>query len=362
MKTASAVSVVRNPIDAVQYLRGIAAFVVFLFHISSLTVATWGPSAAGIDHVGAAGVDLFFVISGFIMAMILSRPGDFSPREFLVRRIARVFPGYYIATIGVFVLAIMVPTAMASTSADIFKLLRSLAFFPWEDQYGSTAPLLLVGWTLNYEVYFYALVAIIAGMFGDRGLFKTAGVLVSIVVIGWIVAPDHPTVAFYTNSILLEFALGILAWHCHMRLQGNCAETLSFFVFTGGVAFFALQHESDPGIYRVLVWGVPSAMILFGSLRMMRFSNAPLRLLGDWSYSFYLTHLFIITGYIRFIMPVMPDLHLIWGAHYAVMTIICLTVAWVFHELVEKRTNQLLLRLFSRTPPKGAEVPVAASA
>lgn len=362
MKTANAASTAKNPIDAVQYLRGIAAFVVFLFHISSLTVATWGPSAAGIDHVGAAGVDLFFVISGFIMAMILSRPGDFSPREFLWRRIARVFPGYYIATIGVFVLAIMVPTAMSSTSADIFKLLRSLAFFPWADQDGSTAPLLLVGWTLNYEVYFYALVAIVAGLFGDRGLLKTAGVLVAIVMIGWITAPEHPTVAFYTDSILLEFAFGILAWHCHKRLQGNYAETLSFFVFVGGVAFFALQHESDPGVYRALVWGVPCAMILYGSLRMMRFSNTPLRLLGDWSYSFYLTHLFIIAGYIRFVMPRMPDLHLIWGAHYAIMTVVCLIVAWVFHELVEKRTNRFLVRIFTRSRTVATKLPVAASA
>lgn len=361
MKTASAVSIARNPIDAVQYLRGIAAFVVFLFHISSLTVATWGPSAAGIDHVGAAGVDLFFVISGFIMAMILSRPGDFSPRDFIWRRAARVLPGYYIATIGVFVLAVLVPTAMASTSADIFKLLRSLAFFPWADSQGSTAPLLLVGWTLNYEVYFYALVAIVAGLFGDRGLFKTAGVLVAIVVFGWIAAPEHPTVAFYTNSILLEFAFGIIAWHCHVRLKGNYAETLSFFVFTGGVVFFALQHEIDPGAYRVLAWGVPCAMILYGSLRMMRFANTPLRLLGDWSYAFYLTHLFIIVGYIRFVMPKMPDLDLIWGVHYAIMTVVCLNVAWVFHELVEKRANRFLVRLISRSRTEPTSVPVAAS-
>lgn len=337
-----------NLIPAVQYLRGFAALAVFLFHVSSLTVATWGPNAAGIDHVGAAGVDLFFVISGFVMAMIVSRPGPFRPGNFVMRRIARVVPGYYIATLGVFVLALAAPGLLKSTTADFWMLLRSLAFVPWPDAHGSMAPLLLVGWTLNYEIFFYVLVLLIAGLFGDRRLYGVIGCLCTLVVLGWIFHPAHPTVAFYTDSILLEFTFGIIVWHLHKAISNEGAETASFLVFVGGVVFFALQHERDPGVYRALVWGVPGAMILYGGLRMMRFRSRSLAVLGDWSYAFYLTHLFVITGYIRIVMPRLPDLELIWIYHYTAMTVISLSVAWGFHRFVEVPANRFIVSRFGR--------------
>jgi exopolysaccharide production protein ExoZ len=337
-----------NMIPAVQYLRGFAALAVFLFHVSSLTVATWGPNAAGIDHVGAAGVDLFFVISGFVMAMIVARPGPFRAGDFLLRRFARVVPGYYLATSGVFVLALLAPSVLKSTTADGFMLLRSLAFFPWPDAHGSMAPLLLVGWTLNYEIFFYALVLLVAGLFGDRRLYGVITLLCALVLVGWIFHPMHPTAAFYTDSILLEFAFGILVWRLYRLLTGERAETVSFVVFVSGVVFFALQHERDPGVYRTLTWGVPSAMILFGGLRVMNFRSGSMAALGDWSYAFYLTHLFVITGYIRLVMPRLPDLDLIWIYHYTAMTVLALCVAWGFHRFVEVPANRFFVRRFGR--------------
>ncbi|MAY60783.1 MAG: hypothetical protein CML29_01100 [Rhizobiales bacterium] len=352
-----------NLIPAVQYLRGFAALAVFLFHVSSLTVATWGPNAAGIDHVGAAGVDLFFVISGFVMAMIVARPGPFRPGDFLLRRIARVVPGYYLATFGIFVLAMLAPS-VTSTHAELPALVRSLAFIPWPDAQGFMAPLLLVGWTLNYEVFFYLLILLVVGLFGDRRLYGLIGLLCALVLFGWLVRPVHPTAAFYTDSILLEFAFGILVWHLH-RVAGNGrADTFSFIVFVGGVVFFALQHESDPGAYRTLLWGVPSAMILFGGLRVMRFPSPSMAALGDWSYAFYLTHLFVITGYIRIVMPRLPDLELMWIYHYTAMTVLALSVAWGFHRFVEVPANRYIVRRFSGRKAKAdaASITVAGQA
>ncbi len=347
-----------NMIPAVQYLRGFAALAVFLFHISSLTVATWGPNAAGIDHVGAAGVDLFFVISGFVMAMIVARPGPFRPGDFLLRRFARVVPGYYLATFGVFVLTLAVPYVFKSTTSDFWILVRSLAFVPWPDSHGSMAPLLLVGWTLNYEIFFYALVLLVAGLFGDRRLYGVMALLCALVLAGWVFHPLQPTAAFYTDSILLEFAFGILVWRLYQLLSGDRAEAISFVVFVGGVVFFALQHESDPGTYRTLSWGVPSAMILFGGLRMMKFRSRSMAALGDWSYAFYLTHLFVITGYIRIVMPRLPDLELIWIYHYCAMTVLSLGVAWGFHRFVEVPANRYIVRRFGalRKPEEGQDL------
>ncbi|WP_158285717.1 acyltransferase family protein [Pseudohoeflea suaedae] len=336
-----------NLIPAVQYLRGFAALAVFLFHVSSLTVATWGPNAAGIDHVGAAGVDLFFVISGFVMVMIVSRPGAFRPGDFIFRRLARVVPGYYIATLAVFLLAIAVPSILGSTTADVARLAASLAFVPWPDGEGAMAPLLLVGWTLNYEMFFYALVLLMAGLFGDRKLYGLVAVVSALAFVGWVAEPENGTLAFYTDAILLEFAFGILVWHLHRYLSDEGRDVVYFVSFFAGTLFLALQHETDPGNYRTLYWGIPGAMILLGGLRMMRFSSPAMAALGDWSYAFYLTHLFVIAGYIRIVMPHMPDLGLMWLWHYSAMTAIALTVAWTFHRFIEVPLNRLVVRRFA---------------
>ena len=112
----------------VQYLRAAAALVVMLFHVSVLSQETWGLDPRRVDYVGAAGVDLFFVISGFIMAMIVDRPGRFDGRDFWVRRVARVAPAYWIITCFVFVLAVAAPSLFNSTTADIAALVASLLF------------------------------------------------------------------------------------------------------------------------------------------------------------------------------------------------------------------------------------------
>lgn len=326
----------------VQYLRGAAAFAVFLFHVSALAHATWGPDLIRVDHVGAAGVDLFFVISGFVMAMVVARRPVFDMRDFVFKRMARVLPSYWLVTIGVFVLALVAPMAMQTTAAEFDRLLLSLVFVPWPDANGSMAPLLLVGWTLNYEIFFYALVALMVGFFADRALLRTVVVLAALVLAGGILAPVHPTLAFYTDPILLEFGFGILVWHLHSSLAQEKHSALSAALLVIGVALLVVQFERDPGAWRAALWGIPVALILFGSLRMMRFSSPSLAALGDWSYALYLTHLFVVAGYMRIVMPHVPDVGLWWQFHYFAITVISLSVAALFHKLVERPANRWL--------------------
>ncbi|MBW3098798.1 acyltransferase family protein [Pseudohoeflea coraliihabitans] len=337
---------VEKRIDAIQYLRGFAALAVFLFHVSTLTVAAWGESAAGIDHVGAAGVDLFFVISGYVMAMIVARPVPQAPAEFAVRRVARVVPGYWVATLGVFAVALFLPHFLDNTTADIATLLHSLLFIPWPDHQGSLTPILLIGWTLNYEIFFYILVALTVWGGGDRRLLTTTGVLVALVLSGWLMQPQHPTLAFYTDPILLEFAFGILVYRCSALLQDGNGRMIATAIGLGAITFLLLLHERDAGDYRTFLWGVPCALILFAALRAVRFYSPSLVLLGDWSYSLYLTHLFVIAFYIRFVMPNTPAISLIWVYHYAAIATCSLCAAGIFHRYVEVPANRWLLKSF----------------
>lgn len=331
----------------VQYLRAAAAFAVVLFHISVLSQETWGLDPARVDHVGAAGVDLFFVISGFIMAMIVDRSGAFDGRQFLIRRVARVVPAYWAITLFVFILALAMPSLFRSTEASLGHLLVSLAFLPIDVGSGSTGPLLIVGWTLNYEMFFYALVALTVGLFGDRRLIGTAAVLLGLVATGLATAPGHATAEFYTDPILLEFVFGILifrSWR-RRRIEAGLGAAAAFLV---GLTLLALQWERPLDEWRAFYWGVPAAAVLYGGLGALRFSSRILALLGDWSYALYLTHVFVVTFYIRFAISSDYGPEASWPVHYLIMLAGCVGLAAMFYYCVERPLSRWTLGQLQR--------------
>src|SRR6185437_14170487 len=134
-------------LDNIQALRAIAALLVVFVHLA-VPVA-----ALGVAPFGAGGVDLFFVISGFIMVYTtVGRP--ISGAEFLGRRIVRIVPLYWLLTLAVFGIALIAPTLLQFTTASWGQLLKSLFFIPFAKANGDVQPVLFLGWTLNYEMFF----------------------------------------------------------------------------------------------------------------------------------------------------------------------------------------------------------------
>ena len=267
----------------VQYLRAAAALVVMFFHVSVLTQETWGLDPRRVDHIGAAGVDLFFVISGFIMAMIVARPGAFDGKRYWIRRIARVVPAYWAITLFVFGLAVVLPSLFHSTTANLSHLLVSLSFLAMDNGDGTTVPLLVVGWTLNYEMFFYAIVAVTAGLFSDRRLLGASGVIVCLVLIGFLFEPANPSLAFYTNPILLEFVFGIMIFRAKTGPHTAGLSLVPVVALISGTLLLVWQWERPLVDWRPLYWGVPAAAILYGGLETLRFRSSFLAHLGDWS-------------------------------------------------------------------------------
>ena len=171
----------------IQALRAVAAFLVVFVHIDRL--AELAGFRAGTTVFGNTGVDLFFVISGFIMVVtVTERPQ--SPAQFFRHRVARIVPLYWLVTLAVFTLALVAPVLLQSTRANPAELLKSLAFIPYRRFDGQMHPLVFVGWTLNYEMMFYALFAV--GMLFSRkaaGFAFTLGTLVLAAIAGQIVGP-----------------------------------------------------------------------------------------------------------------------------------------------------------------------------
>jgi exopolysaccharide production protein ExoZ len=282
-------------VRSIQYLRGLAAFGVLAFHAAE--------RAGGAFGVGAAGVDVFFVISGFIMWVVTCRktPG---PGDFLVRRVQRIVPLYWIVTLVVAVTAVAVPAAFPAMQVTPAQLLKSLFFVPHHDSAGLIAPLIIPGWTLNYEMFFYLLFA--AGLLAPARLrpWLVSAALVALVAIRPLGDTTNAIWATYTNPLLLEFGAGVWlgkAWS-EDRLPGR---RLSWALIAAGLAGFAATAITGVDVEpaRVLLWGLPALALVAGAVSLERRGPIPnwrpLQAVGDASYSLYLIHGLAISAALR---------------------------------------------------------------
>ncbi len=139
---------------SIQALRGLAASLVVIAHIFEHP-SRGDPNALLLT--GRFGVEIFFVISGFVMTHVAGE-GAFSPGAFAVRRIMRIVPLYWVCTLLVFAVALVAPALFKTTTADVKHLVLSLFFIPAPDPQAASdwRPLFKLGWTLNYEMFFYA--------------------------------------------------------------------------------------------------------------------------------------------------------------------------------------------------------------
>ncbi|MEJ1936292.1 acyltransferase, partial [Nostoc sp. NIES-2111] len=277
-------------IASIQYLRAAAALAVVIHHVAfQLRIPL---------EVAAAGVDVFFVISGFIMVSMTLR-ADTEPLRFLWQRIARIAPLYWIITLGIAAPAILYPQSIRDLGPDLERLVLSLLFIPHLSEHGDPYPLLIPGWTLNYEMFFYILVA--AGLHLPRRIRVPTllATLVVLVLAGALLRPEAVALQAWTSPLLLEFAAGGvlgLLW-ARRRLP---LRTTGVLLLGGGLAAFALleilELHFEP--WRFALWGVPAVMVVLGALSLEPASEPPplksLGLVGDASYSIYLLHPLVV--------------------------------------------------------------------
>lgn len=247
-----------------------------------------------LSTVGASGVDLFFVISGFIMAYITyNQRGIHNILPFIMRRIVRIVPVYWFYTLIMAGLLLLAPAIFSSARFDGYETLLSLLFIPYNPTINPTAPILEVGWTLSYEMYFYILVAC-GLLFGCRFFSIFLGLFfVGSVALGFIFSVHNPIIQLATNPILFEFYLGYLCGYMFMR-KIVIPKGLAFFCFVSGLAGYILWVMD----ITKLPLGLFAFLIVTGSVFLEDYfkSNAAhvLSLVGDSSYTLYLSHYLLI--------------------------------------------------------------------
>nr|WP_312230175.1 acyltransferase [Pseudomonas sp.] len=314
---------------SVQALRALAAWVVVFHHVMQVFFDFKAESFMGhlFSDKGAVGVDIFFVISGLVI--YLSTQGKtITPWRFMLNRALRIVPAYWLYSLIAALIIAFANPVMPTQAFDLHHLMLSLLFIPAENPAGfGLYPTLNVGWTLNYEMFFYLLFAL-AFMVPQR--LRLVFVAVMLMIFG-LLATQPWLSNFYRNSIVYEFLFGVLLGMVYNRGWIRQGLWLPLLVIAGSL--LAIYHFDNS--MRLLHWGVPSALIVAACIAMEPWfkDNRLLARMGDCSYSVYLLHVIILSlgWYLQASLDLNPYVVIV-----ACMPLIGLA-SWGSYELIEKR-------------------------
>jgi exopolysaccharide production protein ExoZ len=282
----------------IQGLRFIAALMVVVTHTTLMIgERIYGVGDQAVWREGNAGVDIFFVISGFVMGIssvpLLSHPRG--PQEFMLRRLMRIVPLYWVATTLKLVAVFAIPALTIHSVFDPTHTLASYFFLPHLNAEHEYKPLVGVGWTLTYEMFFYLLFAF-AMTLRRNPLAIVLPVLVGLAALSLFKPDNGPAWQFYLDPILLEFGFGLLAAKLIGRgltiapKLGLPIVLIAFACFFTPSVYFASQ--------RAIGWGIPAFVIVLCVAGMEPYLSKVVpkvvSFLGDSSYALYLFHSFYV--------------------------------------------------------------------
>ncbi|MGX5800986.1 acyltransferase family protein [Bradyrhizobium sp. Arg314] len=271
--------------------------------------------------VGSAGVDIFFVISGVIIATVA--PGR-TAAEFIRARLLRIVPLYLLCSIPA------IPIMANGPGMGWRNILATMFLWPATDQ--MTAPALGVAWTLCFEMLFYAAVALV--LFDRRWRYA----LLAIFVGAFLLRRVSPVFQFLGNPIILEFMAGVaivrvgkIRWGLAMLPLGVAALFSAAWLMVVPDGHTELFLTGEQNLYRLAVLGIPAVLIVYGTMHIQA-RQGVWTYLGGASYSLYLVHPILISG-----------LAIIWAMYPADPNVIIVSAivvslagAWRVHEVIEK--------------------------
>ncbi len=295
-------------LDNLQVLRAIAAYAVVLVHVEDIEAKRFDGRILGDwANAGLWGVDLFFVISGFVMVLV-SQNTLGSARDagkFLWSRATRIYPLWWICLSALVPIWLFRPELVYGGTQHEINFLKDYLLIP-----KSESPLLQTGWTLIHEMYFYIVFAalLLVPLGGQRRILLIAVWGLLAVGAGFLLNPskgDAPVLRLITSPMTLEFVAGAFAAYFWQATRGAMGAT----ALIAGVVALALGFFGDlndtlsglatsgvnPDWERVILFLPGAALLTYGAasveLRRGWKVTGPFVKLGDWSYSLYLTHM-----------------------------------------------------------------------
>lgn len=332
--------------------RAIAAMLVVLFHLGEAVAAKkyFGIAAFSIPFkFGSAGIELFFVLSGFIIfsshSSDLYQPGKLA--DYIKKRFVRIFPTYWIVFFVVFFLATLSSSLRNTVPHDIFVLAKSLFLIPQDKNIvgGSGAPVIIVAWTLQYEILFYLL---FGALFFSKWISVTIGgsLFVIYIYINYNKVLLFP-LSFLAQDYILLFVMGmVVSLVCTSKKI--VVNSPKLYTSAGALMFLLVALDLVMNInflvgWRTILYGLAGGLMVFGLVQaedknIIIFGNRWLQILGDSSYALYLIHYPLISIMCKLALLVSLNKHGLTGALIAYFAIfyVCLTSSVIFHLKIEK--------------------------
>ena len=284
-----------------QYLRAVAALLVVYYHAVIQVRSVYG--LEGGPMLGRSGVDIFFVLSGFVM-WTSTASGRVGPGLFLRRRIARIVPLYWAVTLAAAGIALVMPKLLRHTGFDLPHVVASLLFVPWTNPMAlrqgiedTIVPIVVPGWTLNFEMMFYVLFA--AALLFARS-WRPWGI-VALVAGAYLAAlalrPLGAAPQFYAQTIIFEFLAGVGLAMLTLKVR-ILPLGVAFPLLIGATAALLVLDAVRPSVDRLILLGLPALTIVAAMVAIERHGRIGmvgwLDLLGNASYSIYLVHIYVI--------------------------------------------------------------------
>ncbi|UOA08554.1 acyltransferase [Methylobacter sp. S3L5C] len=347
-------------IDSLQAIRAFAAIAVMLFHGTQILHERLHYLFLNNLFIpGFSGVDVFFVLSGFII-FYTSSPEKSNVGIFLKKRFIRIYPIYWIVTILLIISFLFSPSSEQSYKSDLGIILGSFWLYP-QKQY-----IVGVAWTLTYEVIFYLVFAL---------TYLRKPIFLLYAFIGWITAillfyffnikTNIFAIDVLTNPIILNFSFGCLVAFVYKR---HSEITHSEWFFWGGLILFVLmwsifyQLKSSNAeaftddMARVYLFGIPASLLIFGALYLPMAVPGLLVYLGDASYSLYLVHGTVLSILIKIVLKSNYGTLFANFSGAIILFISTLAISCCFYSLVEKNLLIYLNRVL--VAPRTLKYPV----
>jgi exopolysaccharide production protein ExoZ len=341
-----------------QTLRAVSVILVMLHHLRSAWGVYFNPRK-NLDflYFGHCGVDIFFVISGFIMWHVyqndVNRPERFIP--FIQRRFIRIYPVYWILTTALLAVLLLAPGEVKDYKRDFFYIVESYSLLPLGFAQGN--PIIPAAWSLFHEIKFYLFFAVCillpakASRWWVRGL-----VTLTLLHLAWLLTPDGQAagMGFVFSPYNLQFLAGCLIAHTvGTRRPSPLLATLALALGIGGIAvlgWFDAHLMLEDRLIRALAYMGPAAALVFGATTLDYLPSARdyasrfLAFVGDASYVLYLIH------YPVYCFGALLLLKLGLGAEWSawvilpVLFVAAFVASVLFHVLVEKPVTAILKR------------------
>jgi peptidoglycan/LPS O-acetylase OafA/YrhL len=343
-------------VRSIQWLRGIAALAVVMLHASEVLIK-YNVTVPVLSELkfGGWGVDLFFVISGFIMIFIVrDSTGKLTDTgNFWLRRLVRIAPPYWIFMSIVVAISILAPR-FTEYKPSVDHILASYLFIPWTDLRGIMAPPLRIGWSLNFEAYFYLVFGLMLLLPTRQRLGTLIFWAIASALMGYFWTPASPLLQMMTDTRLLEFVSGAIIGHLWIR--GKVLPlSLAIVSLTGGTILICVGDIYGNHLPPALSLGIAAIMMVSGAVGMESHQGKAFRWvfpkkLGDWSYAIYLTHILTLGVFGRVLMALKLDQYI--PAFLVLLIALCVATAvgWFVYRFIEHPMHHWMdQRLFPRS-------------